>query len=91
MSCPSLREETLSALRNNAIGNISKAKLNVEIYLHNPVGIGEHSDVLGAIQDQLDIIAKEEERIDVINQHFNDHQHTEVSADGYKAQEHRYD
>ena len=70
MSCPSLREETLSALRNNAIGNISKAKLNVEIYLHNPVGIGEHSDVLGAIQDQLDIIAKAEERIDVINKHF---------------------
>ena len=70
MSCPSLREETLSALRNNAIGNISKAKLNVEIYLHNPVGIGEHSDVLGAIQDQLDVIAKAEERIHVINKHF---------------------
>jgi hypothetical protein len=91
MSCPSLREETLSALRNNAIGNISKAKLNVEIYLHNPVGIGEHSDVLGAIQDQLDIIAKEEERIDMIDKHFNDHHHEEVSAATYKAQEHRYD
>jgi len=42
----------------------------VEVYLNNPVGIGEHPDVLGAIQDQLDIIAHEEERIDVLNKHF---------------------
>ena len=42
-----------------AIGNIRKAKMNVEVYLANPVGIGEHPDVLGAIQDQIDLIAKE--------------------------------
>ena len=52
-------------------GNIQKAKLNIEVYLHNPVGIGEHPDVLGAIQDQLDIIAHEEERIEVITKHFD--------------------
>ena len=39
MSC-NLREKTISALRNDAIGKISKAKVNIEIYLHNPVGIG---------------------------------------------------
>ena len=70
MSC-NLREQTLSALRNNAFGNIEKAKLNIEIYLHNPVGIGEHPDVLGAIQEQLDIIAHEEERIEVLNKYFS--------------------
>ena len=69
MSC-NLRDSTLSALLSNAEGNIKKAKMNVEIYLHNPVGIGEHPDVLGAIQEQLDIIAHEEERIEVINKHF---------------------
>ena len=72
MSC-NLREKTISALKNNAIGNISKAKVNVEVYLHNPVGIGEHPDVLGAIQEQLDIIAHEEERIEVLDKHFSDH------------------
>jgi len=45
--------------------------LNIEIYLHNPVGIGEHPDVLGAIQEQLDIIAHEEERIEVLDKHFS--------------------
>ena len=72
MSC-NLREKTINALRNDAIGKIRKAKVNVEIYLHNPVGIGEHPDVLGAIQEQLDIIAHEEERIEVIERHFSDH------------------
>ncbi len=72
MSC-NLRERTLAALRANAEGNISKAKVNIEVYLHNPVGIGEHPDVLGAIQEQLDIIAHEEERIEVLEKHFSDH------------------
>ena len=60
----------LEALKALAIGNIKKAKMNVEVYLTNPVGIGEHPDVLGAIQDQIDLIAKEEERLEVINKYF---------------------
>ena len=71
MSC-NLRVKMLNALRDNAVGNIEKAKVNIEIYLHNPVGIGEHPDVLAAIQEQLDIIAHEEERIEVLDKHFTD-------------------
>ena len=73
MSC-NLRVKMLDALLADAEGNIAKAKANVEVYLHNPVGIGEHPDVLGAIQEQLDIIAHEEERIEVIEKHFSDHE-----------------
>ncbi len=66
-----MRLQILAALRSQAVGNIEKARLNVEIYLKHPVGIGEHPDVLAAIQDQLDIIAHEEERIDVITKYFD--------------------
>jgi len=62
----------LEALKALAIGNIKKAKLNIEVYLANPVGIGEHPDVLGAMQDQIDLIAKEEERLEVIKKYFED-------------------
>ena len=65
-----MRNEIISALRLEAEGNIGKAKLNIEIYLKNPVGIGEHPDVLAAIQDQLDVIAHEQERIDVLDKYF---------------------
>tara|TARA_Y100000004_G_C8585649_1_gene274272 strand:- start:37 stop:258 length:222 start_codon:yes stop_codon:yes gene_type:complete len=73
MSC-NLRKQTLDALRSQCKGNIDKARVNVEIYLHNPVGIGEHPDVLAAIQEQIDLIAKEEERLHVINNYFTDHE-----------------
>jgi len=77
MSCTSLRTDILSALKTSAEGNIQKARINIEVYLHNPVGIGEHPDVLAAIQDQLDVIAHEEERIQVIAKHFSSHTHTD--------------
>jgi hypothetical protein len=67
-----MRREMLEALKALAIGNIRKSKMNIEIYLKNPVGIGEHPDVLGAIQDQIDLIAKEEERLEVIEKYFKD-------------------
>ncbi len=62
----------LEALKALSIGSIKKAKMNIEIYLANPVGIGEHPDVLGAVQDQIDLIAKEEERIEVIEKYLED-------------------
>ena len=67
-----MRREILEALKALSIGSIKKAKMNIEVYLSNPVGIGEHPDVLGAIQDQIDLIAKEEERIEVIEKYFED-------------------
>ena len=70
MSCKSLRPLLLDSVRAQAVGNIAKAKANIEVYLHNPVGIGEHPDVVAAIQEQLDIIAHEEERIEVLEKHF---------------------
>ena len=67
-----MRREMLEALKALAIGNIKKAKMNIEVYLANPVGIGEHPDVLGSVQDQIDLIAKEEERLEVIEKYFED-------------------
>ena len=75
MSCTSLRGDILSALRSQSEGNIQKARVNIEVYLHHPVGIGEHPDIIAAIQDQLDIIAHEEERIAIIDKHFTSHHH----------------
>ena len=78
MSCRSLRKEILNALVTESEGKIQKSRMNVEVYLHNPVGIGEHPDVLGSIQDQLDIIAHESERVEVITKYFSDKSRKEL-------------
>ena len=62
----------IDALKSSAIGNIKRSKMNVEVYLKSPVGIGEHPDIMSAIQDQIDLIAKEQERIDVLEKYFED-------------------
>ena len=61
-----MRDKILSALKRNAYGNIELHRMNIEIYLDNPAGIGEHSDIMEAIQAELDKIAIHEDRLSVI-------------------------
>lgn len=60
----------IQAIKEYAKGHIAKHKANVHIYLKNPVGIGEHSDVLEAIEIELDQIAKYQDQLDVLDKHF---------------------
>ena len=65
-----MRDQMIKALLAHAQGDIEKHKANVEIYLTNPVGIGEHSNVMEAIEEELNMIAKYQDQIDVINKYF---------------------
>ena len=67
-----MRRTIIDAARAHAQGLIEKAKANVEIYLKNPAGIGEHSDVLAAIHEQLDIISTNHDRLEVLDTYFED-------------------
>ena len=60
----------VSALLAHAQGDIQKHKMNVEVYLTNHVGIGEHSNVMEAIEEELNMIAKYEDQVSVIKKHF---------------------
>ena len=66
----SMRKQILQSLKSHAIGNINKHKMNVEIYLENPVGIGEHPDVMGAIEQELEMLSKYHEQIEVIEKYL---------------------
>ena len=65
-----MRDQMIKALLAHAQGDIEKHKANVEIYLTNPAGIGEHSDIMEAIETELNMIAKYQDQIDVIQKHF---------------------
>ena len=65
-----MRNQIISALLAHAQGDIQKHKMNVEVYLNNAVGIGEHSNVMEAIEEELNMIAKYEDQISVIKKHF---------------------
>ena len=56
-----MKKQIVNALVKKYEGEIAEAKANIEIYMNNPVGIGEHPDVLDAINSQVLKIATAEE------------------------------
>ena len=70
-----LRDKIVKSLLAHANGEIQIHLTNVEIYLNNPAGIGEHSDITGAIQEELDKIAKYEDQISIINKYLKPQLH----------------
>ena len=65
-----MRTEIIQALRSHAQGHIDKHKMNVEVYLNNSVGIGEHPDVLEAIEKEIAVIATYMDELEVLNRYF---------------------
>ncbi len=65
-----MKPELIKALLSHAQGEINYHKANVNVYLNNPVGIGEHSNIMGAIADELDQIAKYHDQVEVIERYF---------------------
>ena len=64
--------DILNALHAHALGNIGIHKINIQIYMDNPVGVGEHSDVLEAIQTELDRMAVHQDRLELIERMQHD-------------------
>tara|TARA_Y100001938_G_scaffold132170_1_gene190159 strand:- start:499 stop:699 length:201 start_codon:yes stop_codon:yes gene_type:complete len=60
----------MKSLKLQYESEIAKAKANIEVYLSNPAGIGEHPDLAGAIDSQIDIIAHAEDKLGVVIKHF---------------------
>ena len=65
-----MRDQLLKALLAHANGDIAKHRANVEVYLTNPACIGEHSNVVEAIEQEINMIAKYQDQIEVINKYF---------------------
>jgi hypothetical protein len=67
-----MREQILDALRLHAKAHIEKHKMNVEIYLTNPVGVGEHPQIMDSIEKELEEIATYHDQLEVLNTYFKD-------------------
>ncbi len=60
----------LEALIKRLEGEIAMAKANIQVYIDNPAGIGEHPDVVQAVESQIEAIANAEEKIETIRKHY---------------------
>ena len=65
-----MKAQLINAARMHAEGDLERAKTNIMVYMNNATGIGEHSDIVEAIQAELDKMATATDRLDMLNTHF---------------------
>ena len=66
-----MRKILIDALRAHYQGEIAKHKANVEVFLENSSGVGEHPDVVETINLEVTKIAEAEDNLNVLEKHFN--------------------
>ena len=49
-------------------GKVKYHKANVLVYLKNPVGIGEHPDIMAAIEEELAKCAEYHEKLEILGE-----------------------
>ena len=51
-------------------GEMAQANANIHVYLTNPAGIGEHPDIVAAIDVEVEKMAHAEEKLLCVKNHF---------------------
>ena len=63
-----MSDTILEALRRRYEAEIAAAVANINVYRTNPVGIGEHPDLVSAVDDQVSKLSNAVDKLTVLNQ-----------------------
>jgi len=66
-----MKDTIIEAVQKYAEGMIAVHKTNVDVYLHNPAGIGEHSDVTEAVIEEMKKIAEYDDVLEVTKKYWS--------------------
>ena len=67
----SLATQILQALYCRYLGEIEIHRANIDIYLSTPAGIGEHPDVLGAVDEMVAAMAGVRDKIETLRSEWD--------------------
>ena len=59
-----IRSLIIDALEKKYESDISKADATIKVYLENPVGIGEHPQIVDEVDKQISSICKSKEKLE---------------------------
>ena len=62
-----MTDPLLIALRKKYEGEIAVAKANINVYTTNPVGIGDHSDLVAAVDSEVERLSNFTDRWRTLN------------------------
>ena len=78
MAC--MKHQLIKAARMHAEGELERAKTNIMVYMDQSVGIGEHSDIMDAIEKELEEMSKYHDLLEILSTYFPD----DYNGDGVK-------
>ena len=64
----------IDALRKKYEAEIASAKANIDVYNKNPAGIGEHPDLVQAVDTEMVKLADAEDKLNTLNKHYGNPQ-----------------
>lgn len=65
-----IRDTLIKAFKSHAQGHIDKHLANVEVYLHNPAGVGEHPDIMEAIEQEMKLVAEYHDMLEMVDEYL---------------------
>ena len=66
-----LGRQMLQALYCKYLGEMEMYRANIDIYLSTPAGIGEHPDVLGAMDEMVERMAGVRDKIETLSSEWD--------------------
>ena len=70
-----MRRKMIEAIKEHAKGHIEKHKMNVEVYLTNPVGVGEHPQHFEEMDKLVESMTAARDKLEVLNEEYPDVTH----------------
>lgn len=67
-----MKDKMIKVARGYFNGQIGKHLINADNMMTNPVGIGEHGDIIEELEKELAKVAEYEEKLAVLEKYFTD-------------------
>jgi len=67
-----MKKQIIESTRNHLVAHISKHIVNVQVMLNNPIAIPEHTNIMEAIEKELEYISEYHDKLEVLEKYFGD-------------------
>tara|TARA_Y100001938_G_scaffold139536_1_gene206530 strand:+ start:7848 stop:8168 length:321 start_codon:yes stop_codon:yes gene_type:complete len=73
----------MSALRKKYESEIESARANIEVYMTNPSGIGEHPDIVAAVDSEMVKLADAEDKLESLESNYPNLPNSQYLSEGH--------
>ena len=66
-----MRQQLIETSKEHFLSHIAKHRMNVEVMLTNPTAIPEHSDMMEAIEKEVEKMAEYQDKLEIMERYFS--------------------